>query len=48
MKKVDTEIRVVAFDTLADVLDSRDVERNGDAVNGHYDRLVLAICIRLK
>ena len=43
VEEVDSEVGVVALDRLRDVLDDRDVERNGDAEDGQNDRLVFLV-----
>ena len=43
MKEVDSEVGVVAFDGLGDVLDDGDVEGDGDAEDRQNDRLVLLV-----
>ena len=43
MKEVDSEVSVVAFDGLRDVLDDGDVEGNRDAEDWQNDRLVLLV-----
>ena len=43
MEEVDTEVRVVALHGLRDVLNDRNVERNGDSEDGKNYRLVFFI-----
>ena len=43
VKEVDSEVGIIAFDGLRDVLDDGDVEGNRDAEDRQNDRLVLLV-----
>ena len=43
VEEIYSKIRVVTFDTLADVLNGGDVERHRDSVHGQNDRFIFTI-----